>query len=614
MALHGARRAAFAVTLLLACGCRGERTPEAPFIAGVVLDAETGAPLRGAEVTAVPPAGRARTDDAGLFRLTDGVRFGVTYRVSATAEGFVGQTAEVTPTLQGHAPVELALAVARFCRSEETRCAAGSEQAVERCGPRGNEWRLEACAEGQICEAGACSAAFSLRVNGSAAGVVLSTPSGILCGASCEKAFAAGTAVELRAMPVGFGSFAGWSGACAGSEPTCTVSMERDQTVGAEFRASGINVRKQGRGNGRVISDPPGIDCGGACESGFAPGAMVTLTATPNGASYLEAWQGACTGTAPTCTVTVDRVLQVTARFALSGIPLTVTREGAGRVTSEPEGVDCGDRCRVEFESGARVTLTAEAAAGSAFAGWGGDCAGTEPACELLLDRARAARAIFEPDYHFRLPADAACTSLLHFDPPEPMIHGCGVGPAATVSGSWAQVTSRTTALGEALETRAASGGEGAIETQRPGPRPPEATVELTVRMRGAGAGGDGRGVLFGDRDFAEPAGAGFRLSVLDDGRLVATTRDASGGTTTASSAPGVLQDGRWAFVATTLSATGGLRVMVDGAEVASAPGPLAWTASSSTAWVGAERAGPGGTVFRFDGAVDEVRVSDVVR
>jgi hypothetical protein len=43
------------------------------------------------------------------------------------------------------------------------------------------------------------------------------------------------------------------------------------------------------------------------------------------------------------------------------------------------------------------VTLVATPAAGSRFAGWSGDCAGTEPTCTTTIDAARAVVAAFAP-------------------------------------------------------------------------------------------------------------------------------------------------------------------------------------------------------------------------
>jgi hypothetical protein len=62
--------------------------------------------------------------------------------------------------------------------------------------------------------------------------------------------------------------------------------------------------------------------------------------------------------------------------------PLTVEKvgTGTGKVKSDPQGINCGPNCSAYFETGAEVTLTAEADASSTFTGWsgGGDrCTGS---------------------------------------------------------------------------------------------------------------------------------------------------------------------------------------------------------------------------------------------
>jgi hypothetical protein len=77
-------------------------------------------------------------------------------------------------------------------------------------------------------------------------------------------------------------------------------------------------------------------------------------------------------------------------------LTVSKTGTGAGTVTSNPSGIDCGNTCSSGFEAGSQVTLTAAAAAGSTFAGWsGGGCSGTG-ACAVTMDDAITVTARFD--------------------------------------------------------------------------------------------------------------------------------------------------------------------------------------------------------------------------
>ena len=66
---------------------------------------------------------------------------------------------------------------------------------------------------------------------------------------------------------------------------------------------------------GSVRSAPSGIVCpGSACTSAFQPGTVVTLTAEPV-FLFTHRWGGACTGTSPICTVTMDAAKSVTLNY-----------------------------------------------------------------------------------------------------------------------------------------------------------------------------------------------------------------------------------------------------------------------------------------------------------
>jgi hypothetical protein len=80
-----------------------------------------------------------------------------------------------------------------------------------------------------------------------------------------------------------------------------------------------LTVTKTGTGSGTVTSSPPGIDCGSTCSAHFPSGTSVTLTASPNTGSTFTGWSGACTGSSPTCVVSMTQAKIVTATFTTSG-------------------------------------------------------------------------------------------------------------------------------------------------------------------------------------------------------------------------------------------------------------------------------------------------------
>jgi GH25 family lysozyme M1 (1,4-beta-N-acetylmuramidase) len=69
----------------------------------------------------------------------------------------------------------------------------------------------------------------------SAAGWVTSAPKGYACASSCERLTDPGVAITLTAVAAEGGQFRGWSGACTGTDLTCTVMMNGNRWVGASF-------------------------------------------------------------------------------------------------------------------------------------------------------------------------------------------------------------------------------------------------------------------------------------------------------------------------------------------------------------------------------------------
>jgi RHS repeat-associated protein/uncharacterized repeat protein (TIGR02543 family) len=234
---------------------------------------------------------------------------------------------------------------------------------------------------------------------GNGTGTIASLQTGIDCGATCSALYDWGTSVTLAATPATGSTFTGWSGACTGTDTTCTVTMDQLQAVHADFTLlkMPLTVAQTGSGTGTITSVPAGIACGASCNISYDWGTAVTLTVTPSADSLFYGWSGACTGIAATCTVTLDQAQNVTADFAPAFKPLSVATlgSGTGTVTSSPAGIDCGTVCRADFAPNTVVTLTASPASGSTFGGWSGTCTGHATSCTVALDQARSVSATF---------------------------------------------------------------------------------------------------------------------------------------------------------------------------------------------------------------------------
>lgn len=237
-------------------------------------------------------------------------------------------------------------------------------------------------------------------------GTVTSTPTGISCGLDCTEEYAAGTDVTLTATPAAGSTFDGFTGGgCTGTGTTCTVSVDEATTVRAIFSGPLLTVTKAGSGVGTVTSLPFGISCGTDCSEDYTAGTSVTLTATVNastvaggpGSTFAGFSGGGCSGTGTTCTVTIDQARDVTGTFVdFPTLTVTKTGTGTGTVTSAPAGLSCGATCTRDFPIDSTVTLTAAAAAGSAFEGFTG-CATTPTAttCTVTMDQAKTVTARF---------------------------------------------------------------------------------------------------------------------------------------------------------------------------------------------------------------------------
>ncbi|MDB5396786.1 MAG: hypothetical protein JWM91_4292 [Rhodospirillales bacterium] len=237
--------------------------------------------------------------------------------------------------------------------------------------------------------------ASSLTVvnSGTAQGSVSSTIPGISCPSTCTALFATGTRVTLTPMSAFFfgPTFLGWSGGGCNGTGNCTVTLNADTTVSANFAVLNhtVSVTRAGTGSGTVTSDT-GISCGTICSITAPDTSFQLLTATADNGSTFVGWGGACSDTS-TCFLPGGADRAVTATFTAGPITpppatvnLTVNSAGLGQVTFSPQNITCTLCTAIPVPSGVLVTLTASPSAGYNFTGWsGGGCSGTGP-CNLV--------------------------------------------------------------------------------------------------------------------------------------------------------------------------------------------------------------------------------------
>jgi hypothetical protein len=166
----------------------------------------------------------------------------------------------------------------------------------------------------------------SLTITTAGNGTVTSSDKVLSCGSKCVSTYVLGTVVTLTAKAGSNSTFTGWTGGCSGTALTCSVTVSDAVTVIATFAAApgggggggGTQFTLQvSRSNtGTVVSDVTGINCGSACSAKYNAGSVVTLTATPPAGKTFVSWGGVCTGTANTCTLTINSNISAQATFS----------------------------------------------------------------------------------------------------------------------------------------------------------------------------------------------------------------------------------------------------------------------------------------------------------
>jgi len=228
-----------------------------------------------------------------------------------------------------------------------------------------------------------------LRIH--ADGAVVGSPGSFRCVGRCSIPFARGALVSLHALHRRHFDFSHWEGGCVGTSRTCTVALDRSQSVRVFYEGVAQNVALTVGGPGTVRSRPEGIVCGGghdACNADFPWGTKVRLVPT-SGSGRFSRWGAACWNVGhAACRLSIRHDTEVIAAFghgtaATAPQVLTVTSfEQSVHSKSSPKGIACPGICRASFPAGTHVLLTLSDGE------WdGGDCVGdVTTRCPLVLD------------------------------------------------------------------------------------------------------------------------------------------------------------------------------------------------------------------------------------
>ncbi len=224
---------------------------------------------------------------------------------------------------------------------------------------------------------------------GTGDGTVDSDLFGINCGANCSASFNIGETIVLTATENANSSFVSWGGTGDCLTPnqilgnTVEITLTQDSECIANFDllpTANLTVSKIGQGNGTIVSDVPGINCGADCDEPITIGSSVNLTATPDANSTFTSWSGSGDCTNPTqtngnqVTITVAQNSECIATFdpiATGNVTLTVIINGgpgAGEVNSTETPIplmrclnssELSTTCSVSYPVDSGVTLVA---------------------------------------------------------------------------------------------------------------------------------------------------------------------------------------------------------------------------------------------------------------
>ncbi|MCC6999045.1 MAG: choice-of-anchor D domain-containing protein [Deltaproteobacteria bacterium] len=238
----------------------------------------------------------------------------------------------------------------------------------------------------------------TLTVTAGTGGSVSVSPSGTAnCGANCQS-YPHGSSVTITATPSLGYVVSGWTGACANSINTCTLTMNSNLTTAVSFAVQTTTLTIAPPSVGSISG--PGFTCtpnNTSCVYSFGYFDQITISANAPASHEAYKWGGDCGafGGAVNCNLNMTANRSAAHSFIPKFI-LRVSAPQGGGTPSASTGVSCGTGCYYIPRSDPRVTISANPDPWDQdFVTWRGDVVSSNESVALTLTQDTTAEAYY---------------------------------------------------------------------------------------------------------------------------------------------------------------------------------------------------------------------------